>query len=272
MRGDRASKTAAQRALCQQFTGATDARGYVAAPADNLLDGVSLAQFEADLRSGDGSELDGKFCAIHSSSALAVNTFAWFKTVDHLPLLSLCGIKGAKTLSFERRFPIFRGGRAPNLDAWFETDTFNIAIESKLTEYLVPKRPTFSPAYDRLAPPTLAEPCWWQIYEQAKTAAPGYLDIAQLVKHYFGLRKHQQTTGQTKAILFLYLYWEPLNAQTIPACQQHQQELTQLTVAVQESAITFRTMTYSQLWSSWSQIPELAQHALNLKNRYEVGI
>ena len=192
MRGDRARQTAAQRALRQQFTGVADARGYVAAPADNLLDGVSLAQFEEDLRSGDGSELDGKFCAVHSSSALAVNTFAWFKTVDRLPLLALCGIKGANTLSFERRFPIFRGGRAPNLDVWIETDTVDLAIESKLTEYLVPKRPAFSPAYDRLAPPGLAEPCWWQVYEQAKTAAPGYLDIAQLVKHYFGLRKHRR--------------------------------------------------------------------------------
>jgi len=178
----------------------------------------------------------------------------------------------AKTLCFERRFPIFRGGRAPNLDVWIETDTVDLAIESKLTEYLVPKRPAFSLAYDRLAPPTLAEPCWWQVYEWAKTAAHGYLDIAQLVKHYFGLRKHQQTAGQTKPILFLYLYWEPLNAQTIPACLQHKQELTRLTTAVQESAITFRTLTYSQLWSSWSRISELVQHAENLKNRYEVGL
>ena len=270
MRGDRARQTAAQRALRQQFTGPADARGYVAAPADNLLDGVSLAQFEKDLRSGDGSELNGKFCAVHSSSALAVNTFAWFKTADRLPLLALCGIKGANTLSFERRFPIFRGGRAPNLDVWIETDTVDLAIESKLTEYFVARRPVFSKAYDRLAPPVLAEPCWWQIYEQAKTTTPGHLDIAQLVKHYFGLRKHQQTTGQTKPILFLY--WEPLNAQTIPACQQHQHELAQLTTAVQESAITFRTMTYSQLWSSWSRISELAQHASNLINRYEVGL
>ncbi len=270
MRGDRGKQITAQRALRQQFTGAADARGYVAAPADNLLDGIFLAQFEEDHRSGDGRELDGKFCAVHSSSALAVNTFAWFKTADRQPLLALCGIKGANTLSFERRFPIFRGGRAPNLDVWIETDKVDLAIESKLTEYFVAKRPVFSLAYDRLAPPALAETCWWQVYEKAKTAAPGYLDIAQLVKHYFGLRKHQQTAGQTKPILFLYLYWEPLNAQTIPACQQHQQELTQLTTAVHESAITFRTLPYSQLWSSWSRISELAQHAENLKNRYEV--
>ena len=265
-------QTAAQRALHQQFTGAANARGYVADPANNLLDGVSLAQFEEDLRSGDGSELDGKFCAVHSSSALAVNTFAWFKTTDRLPLLALCGIKGAKTLSFERRFPIFRGGRAPNLDVCLETETVDIAIESKLTEYFVAKRPAFSPAYDRLAPPALAEPCWWRIYEQAKNAAPRYLDIAQLVKHYFGLRKHQQNKEQTKPILFLYLYWEPLNAQSIPACLQHKQELTQLTATVQESSITFRTLTHSQLWSSWSRISELTQHVTNLKNRYEVAL
>lgn len=56
-----------------------DENGYVTNASQNLIKGVRLADFEADLRQGDGNEMEGKFRAAHSSSALAVNTFAPFK-------------------------------------------------------------------------------------------------------------------------------------------------------------------------------------------------
>ena len=58
---------------------------YVREPADNLIPGISLGDFRADLDAADGNELrDGrtrpaKFCAPYSSSALAVNNSAPFK-------------------------------------------------------------------------------------------------------------------------------------------------------------------------------------------------
>jgi hypothetical protein len=58
---------------------ALDKKGYVSDASQNLIEGVHLSDFEADLRQGDGNELEGKFRAAHSSSALAVNTFAPFK-------------------------------------------------------------------------------------------------------------------------------------------------------------------------------------------------
>jgi hypothetical protein len=58
---------------------ALDEKGYVSEASQNLIEGVHLDDFEADLRQGDGNELEGKFRAAHSSSALAVNTFAPFK-------------------------------------------------------------------------------------------------------------------------------------------------------------------------------------------------
>ena len=70
----------ARTALQHQFTGPTDA-GYVDWPQANLVPGVRLEQFESDLRRGDGGELRMKFCAVHSSAALAVNCFAPFKEV-----------------------------------------------------------------------------------------------------------------------------------------------------------------------------------------------
>lgn len=57
-----------------------DEKGYVSEVGQNLIEGVHLVDFEADLRQGDGNELEEKFRAAHSSSALAVNTFAPFKS------------------------------------------------------------------------------------------------------------------------------------------------------------------------------------------------
>jgi hypothetical protein len=55
-----------------------DKNGYVQTVEQNLVGGVRLLDFESDLRQGDGNELETKFRAVHSSAALAVNTFAPF--------------------------------------------------------------------------------------------------------------------------------------------------------------------------------------------------
>ncbi len=52
---------------------------YVECLEDNLLEGVFRRDFENDLAQVSGNELAGKIRAIHSSAALAVNSFAPFK-------------------------------------------------------------------------------------------------------------------------------------------------------------------------------------------------
>lgn len=44
-------------------------------PSENLVGDIRLHDIQGDLRQGDGDELEGKFRAANSSSALAVNTF-----------------------------------------------------------------------------------------------------------------------------------------------------------------------------------------------------
>jgi hypothetical protein len=44
-----------------------------------------------------------------------------------------------------------------------------------------------------------------------------YVDAAQLVKHYFGLKAWCERNGGRRATL-LYLYWEPLEADRHPDC------------------------------------------------------
>lgn len=56
-----------------------DARAYVDDWRSNLIAGISPDLIEGDFRRGQGSELDSKFQAAHSSAALVVNTFEPFR-------------------------------------------------------------------------------------------------------------------------------------------------------------------------------------------------
>ncbi len=82
-----------------------------------------------------------------------------------------------------------------------------------------------------------------------------YLDLAQLLKHYFGLRRYQLQQNGDKEIVLMYLYCEPTNAEEIAVCREHQKEVANLANAVSESKVRFNSMTYSQLWSEWKRIP-----------------
>ena len=123
----------AKAALLQNFSGSTDNKGYTRSPQQNLLPGIDLATVEGDLRGGHGDELRMKFCAVHSSCALAVNCFAPFK-VDP-GRLRLLGKQGSN-VEFEKKLPIFDRRRCPNLDVWVERENDVVAVESKLLEYL----------------------------------------------------------------------------------------------------------------------------------------
>jgi hypothetical protein len=261
--------TRAKDALRSKFSGATDSDGYVRSCEENLLRGVDFAAIEADLRRGDGDELTAKFRAVHSSSALVVNCFGPFKV--HLRELVLLGEQGAKRVEFEWPVPIFRGGTPPNLDVWIERETDIVAIESKLLEYLLPKHPTFSEAYERLAPPR-CETCWWDVYKEARQgAATQFLDRAQLIKHYFGLNENLKKNPRVSRTL-LYIFWEPVNWQTVDECKQHRSELEAFAELVSRSQIPFRWTTYNDLWEGWTAIPALAAHANLLKARYQVSL
>lgn len=262
------AKEKAKAALRSKFAGVTDQQGYVDWPQRNLVQGVRLDQFEDDLRRGDGNELRTKFCAVHSSAALAVNFFAPFK--DHPEDLFLLGEHGAAGIQFEKQMPIVPGRRPSNLDVWVDRKSSKVAIESKLLEYFEPKKPVFAEAYKTMEP--VSERCWWSVCKNSWNGAAQQLDIAQLVKHYFGLRRLQQATTQPPNLVLLYLFWEPTNWQDIAECTQHRNQVKELEEKVATSSISFRWMTYTQLWQEWMAIPQLAEHASNLKARYELSI
>ncbi|MFN8710447.1 MAG: PGN_0703 family putative restriction endonuclease [Planctomyces sp.] len=275
MNTDSKIRKTAQRTLQKRLGESVllDSKGYVSRPEQNLLPGVLMEHFESDIREGDGNELQTKFCATHSSTALAINSFAWFRPAERLQYLTMWDQTGATALRFERKCPIFPGRRgAPNLDVWVEYNGRIIAIESKLTEYFKQTKPEFRPVYESLEPPNLSEPSWWRVFQNAQNGTPAYLDVAQLIKHYFGLRKFQLNSDPPCDMTLLYLYWEPTNADTLAACLRHREEISSLKESVSDSQIAFQAMSYSELWHEWEKVPALSTHVQNLKARYEVEV
>ena len=270
------TKTQAIRKLIEAFANVRpdlpiDGKGYASAFQDNLLSQVSPNDFEMDLRAGDGNELDTKFRAAHSSSALAVNCFAPFRS--RIADLHLFGHSHLTNLQFERKCPTgLRGGRAPNLDVLLAGQSTVIGIESKLTEYLGPHRATFSTAYSEQIRDERRDQGYFHEMQRLMEAPDHYkwLDAAQLIKHGFGLAK----TFQDKASSLCYLYWEPANPDSHPAFAEHRAEIAEFAERVAGSTPSFFALSYPELWSSWrvTAPPWLSRHIEELEARYLVTL
>lgn len=118
--------------LRHRATGTLDQRGYTATARENVFAGIDWQAVESELRRGSGNELGGKFRAVHSSSALAVNVFGRFKSrADELLLF---GQRGARSVEFEKQFHIIPGRNPSNLDVWIDCGSHAIAVESKFLE------------------------------------------------------------------------------------------------------------------------------------------
>lgn len=251
---------------------AIDEKGYADTFRDTLLPLVSVEDFEADLDAGDGNELETKFRAAHSSSALAVNCFAPFRTrVDDLgmPMGS-----GFADLRFERKCPTgLRGGRAPNLDVVLSGPDHVVGVESKLTEYLTRHRAIFSPAYAKQIRDKRRDGGYFREMLRLMEAPETYvwLDAAQLIKHAFGLAR----TFPDQEVTLLYLYWEPANAERSPEFARHRDEIAAFAERIAGSTPTFAALSYPELWQFWQQSGPadwLVRHLGDLRARYSVTL
>lgn len=251
---------------------------YTVHPRDNLVASVTEQDFWDDLSGGSGSELidkDGapaKFCAAHSSSALAVNSFGPFK---HRPeVLTLAGIDGFEAFSFEKQLPTGLRGTPPNLDAVATGSAGTVCIESKFLETLGDKQAKFSPAYED-AVERLADDAWKQVYQDLIAQPYRYrrLDAAQLVKHYLGMR--YSLSGDQNPQVLMYVYWEPENWASIAEYRAHREEVTEFTNRVEAGAIRFVAIPYDALWSQWqasSRWEGMGEHLALLRARYTFEI
>jgi hypothetical protein len=246
--------------------------GYVSDFGQNLLPGVIAADFEADLQQGSGRELEGKFRAAHSSSALAVNSFGPFRR--HKSDLAIGDRRGLSIVGFEQKCPTgLRRGTPPNLDLVLECQDQIIGIESKCTEYLSAHSTEFAKAYFDEVIDARRESGWFAEMERLSDAPDDYrwLDSAQLIKHAFGLAH----TYPGKPVQLLYLYWEPPNADEFPVFSHHKSEIARFADRVAGSSPSFAAMSYSELWNGWANAGPpawLAQHLALLQARYGLAI
>lgn len=267
---------ASRAALRIGFLGSTsrialDDRGYVAEAIQNVIEGVQRADFEADLRQGDGNELKGKFRAAHSSSALAVNTFAPFRS--RLIDLTLAGSNGFTNLCFERKCPHgLLGRKPPNLDVVAESPNRILAIESKCLEHLGSHVAKFAPAYNAEITDHRRDMPWFREMLRLIGEPRFYrwLDAAQLIEHALGLAH----TFVDRPVTLLYLFREPSNPEAHPIFAEHRAEIFRFAASIRGSGPDFLAMSYPDLWRAWRadcSTTWLRVHIDRLNQRYGVA-
>lgn len=279
--GDQMTKLnleAARRALragllSSIFQIALDAKGYTETAEQNLVPGVDLDDFRADFEQGSGNELAGKFRAAHSSSALAANCFGPF--VKRPQDLILCDVSGFRAVSFERKCPVglAQARTPPNLDVVAEASGQIVAVESKCIEYLSPKKPKFADAYrDQITDVRRDGP--WYAEMMRLREDPNlhrHLDVAQLIKHAFGL----SNTFPDRNVRLLYLFWEPVNADEFGVFRAHRKEIEGFAARVAGGFPSFHWASYPELWADCSTAISdrwIADHVAHLKRRYGVAV
>jgi hypothetical protein len=192
-----------------------DARGCVRDLADNLrvpLDEAMRAQLERGSELEPGSSRPARLYSLCSSAALVVNVFGAWRGRDHTALLRALGVggEGGTRLSFEEPLPTGLPGDPPTVDvALFRSDGRCVAVESKLSEWLVP-RPrrvrAFKDKYFAQGKPVWAAAGLPHCQELAEELQDGrerftYLNAAQLLKHALGLANNGLSTS---ALVYLY--------------------------------------------------------------------
>ncbi|MGB6201011.1 MAG: hypothetical protein WA871_00890 [Candidatus Acidiferrales bacterium] len=206
-----------------------------------------------DFQSGDGDELGrgerrGKMQALHSSSALVVNVFDYWRV---RPLAWLAGAMSLPSeplsLRFEAQFHTGLRGNPPNLDlALALADGRTIAVESKFTEPYAHANQA-EPFKDKYFP--IGSDLWrghglprcQALADRLHRSELKFerLNAAQLLKHALGLA--QSAVG--KFGLFYLWYDFPSGEAT-----QHGNEVKEFTDAI-GSELDFRALTYQGLLS-----------------------
>jgi predicted nuclease with RNAse H fold len=252
-----------------------DRNGYAGKIEDALLPTVSpeaRRRIEHDFNGKGGSELvrekgrRPKFFAAHSSAALAANVFAPF--LDGAGPVPIGGRRFSGEMALERECPTGLRGVPPTLDFMAIGKARVLAVESKCTE---PYAGNGQVALFRRAYASVEDhmhPSWREEMRRLRENPVRfrYLNAAQLIKHYLGLKRQ----FPDKAIVLAYAYWEPSNADALAACAIHQAEIESFSAGVDDPQVEFFPTSYSKLWAGWAKEPKLKKHVAALRRRYEM--
>jgi hypothetical protein len=263
--------------------GSKGARGrpaYTTRLDDNLFQPL-LPSVRADFAAGDGAELGapgspGKMQAVHSSSALAVNVFQYWKSISAPPVIAavcrLCrsGSQVAGDIRFEEKYPVSDSfHRHPNIDVVFHnrpgSTIQRLAVECKFAEaYGGRKHAGLKPAYLTLSDAWEGLPNLRRLAESISPTDDIYrhLHPAQLVKHILGLRRACGHAG----FRLLYLWYDVLGEEGA----RHQDEVRSFSEMAKMDGVRFHSLTYQELMANmvrWLR-PEHEGYVSYLTGRY----
>lgn len=251
-----------------------DKRGYLANYESNLFQPLNRGSKDA-FDQGSGSELrdrpngPAKMRALHSSSALAVNFFdAWVDT-DATPLLEIFNLKGELvSIRFEGQYPTGLPGNPPNLDVVLEFKSdLVVGIESKFTEWLIPKSQSKAPFKDKYFPPgagvweRVCLPKTQHLAEkiQSKALVFRHLDAPQLIKHALGLATHCGSRFR-----LFYVYFDAAGAEG----DAHKEEIKVFSERLR-AELGFKAFSYQEIIGQLESSSGVPEHYVEyLRARY----
>lgn len=254
------------------------APGYLDSVDANLRQPMAartLAAFQAEEAAElkDFPRYPAKLRALFSSAALVVNVFEHWTTHDAAPLLTALGIDGAaQRIDFEARFPISPDGTPPNVDVSIAlADGRSIGIESKFTEWHVPRRPAKIRFKDKYFPDgtklwsSRGLPLCEALAEELQSGLTRYrfFYATQLLKHALGMAT--QCSGGI-GIYYLYYDWSG------PAAREHRREIAHFAGRV-GAELGFQSLSYQELFARLRQsaVPIDADYLAYLQARYFAG-
>ena len=260
-------------------------KGYTSTLEENLFVNLSEAT-RAEFNGADGGELNSKngkqpkMHAVHSSSALPVNVFEYWRQLRAAstsgevlrPLAQACGLPatGLDQIRFEQKRPVCdyprtKGFRKdPNLDIIFEYERGAIKEIGGESKFMEPYS-----AHKGIKPGYLALPELWHniphCAERAKMLGPtnSGLDVAQFLKHILGL-KYRNGVGN----FWLTYFWYPVP--DIAVCEQFRQ-VEEFQQILKKDGIRFHAITYQEVVHNLSLAklgPEHGPYLKYLMDRY----
>ena len=207
---------------------------------------------------GDGGELGsagmpGKMQAVHSSSAIGVNVFQYWKAVSAVPVIAaacgLCrqGSQASCDIQFEEKYPINDSfGHPPNIDVVIHNQPKaaiqRFAVECKFSEaYGAYKHTGLKAKYLNCGEIWADIP---RLRSFAESISPDdskfmHLHPAQLVKHILGMKRKFGRDG----FRLLYLWYDVLGDDG----KRHRDEVAEFAGVTKQDGIMFHSLTYQEL-------------------------
>jgi hypothetical protein len=235
------------------------AKNYTENLDDNFFEKLTHETILA-IKGGDGGELTSvggnptKMNALHSSSALGVNIFQYWKSINKVSDIAFaCGLcasenKNSINITFEEKFVISNSfPKAPNIDVVIhntnDSDIKAFGIECKFSEAYGSRE------HSGLKEKYLVEiPDQWvdipNIFEFAKTKSPDYkifhhLHPAQLFKHILGLKRKY---GK-KHFRLLYLWYDVYGTDGAG----HRKEIETFKEIAKKDDVMIHSLSYQEL-------------------------